>query len=190
MRKVVQVRGTHGSGKTTMVRQFLQLEGAAGLVTFPTSQGEANAIVTDTGFIVMGKYPKGSNFGGCDGYKNRTMLVEAIDAALGGNPAGIVFEGVFYGMTVKLARDVAAIAERHGYAYRGVYCHREFEDTVRAVHERNGGRPFNEEKQLVKCQKVLSSYTALKRLGYDMVRVDVANVPKSEMGVLLSGYAR
>lgn len=190
MRRVVQVRGTHGSGKTTMVRQFLEIEGVDRLIELPTSQGIANAILTNSGFVVLGKYKDGSNFGGCDGYKNRTMVVEAIDAALDGNPAGVVFEGVFYGMTVKLARDVAEIAERHGYAYRGVYCHREFEDTVRAVHERNGGRPFNEEKQLVKCQKVLSSYTALKRIGYDMVKVDVASTPRAEMGRLLVGYAR
>jgi len=138
MPNLVQLRATQCGGKTTTVSQYLDRVGIAEIIDIPTSQGVAKATRTKSDVIVLGQYngPKG----GCDHYANRKMVYEAAVAAMDMQPrGGVVFEGLIYSNTCKLAEDLARAAEERGYEYHGVYLHRDFEDALAKVLQRNGG---------------------------------------------------
>lgn len=186
MRRVVQLRGANCAGKTTAMRQYIEHSGVKRQINLRTSQGNAPAIITEENVIVLGKYKDGGKFGGCDGYKNRHMLIEAIRQALQYNPNGIAFEGLIYSRTVKLAKDIDEIAKNAGYGYVGVYMHQEYEDALRKVYERNGGKLVNERVLMGLCAGARSSYEKLKRMGLDMRRIDVSEQPYEGMWKIVS----
>lgn len=185
--KVVQLRGANCAGKTTSMRQYLEKAGVDGCISLKTNYGPASATITSLGTIVLGSYKQGGKFGGCDSYKNRDMLVEAIAEALKMKPRGIAFEGLIYSRTVKLATEVARLCQQSGYSYVGVYLHQEYEDALSKVYKRNGGKKINEKVLMGLCAGARSSYEKLKRMGYDMRKVEVAEMPYDRMGDIVYG---
>lgn len=86
---VINVRGTTGSGKTTIVRQLLKEHNFSSAITI--SKGAPCHISDD--YVVIGPYRSGSNFGGVDAIKKISYVEPAILKALEIRPT-VIFEGL------------------------------------------------------------------------------------------------
>lgn len=95
--KIVQIKGSNGSGKTTIVKQLISY--SYGEEIIPGDKGEASLThLRDLGWIVIGEYGKDSKMGGCDLIHTvaavKDGLWKAYDLAREVDAFGIVFEGM------------------------------------------------------------------------------------------------
>lgn len=95
---VVQIKGTNGSGKTTIARQLIALSKEKWYMTEPTKTGKQRVLATvlyDLQWVVLGNYPEDSKMGGCDGLKTIDIMKGIITRALEEYPGyWILFEGM------------------------------------------------------------------------------------------------
>lgn len=74
-RKIIQIKGTHGSGKTTIIRQLISLSGTVELL-YNDKGKEYAALLHDLKFIVLGKN------GSCDNLDHDTRRIETMKSVL------------------------------------------------------------------------------------------------------------
>lgn len=120
--KIVQIKGGNGSGKTTIVKQLLELTGEenAYLLTWLEDDGEEYAYgmyLEEVGWITVGTYFLDKPMGGTDcGFtvdKIKDVLYMAIQDAVEYDVVGIVFEGMmistikstFYDFLLEIERE-------------------------------------------------------------------------------------
>ena len=96
MTKIVQIKGSNGSGKTTIVKQLIRLSSDVHLLEAKGFGGKTVAtIMDDLGWIAIGGYPEESAMGGCDRIRTIDNIKWAIDEAYDHSPGyWIVFEGM------------------------------------------------------------------------------------------------
>lgn len=69
MTKVVQIKGSNGSGKTTIVKQLIALSNEARTLTWHSLRNKVYAtIMPDIGWVALGNYPADKPMGGCDNF--------------------------------------------------------------------------------------------------------------------------
>ena len=86
---VINVRGTTGSGKTTIIRTLMKDHNFSPPITI--SKGVVGHFSHD--YVVIGPYKEGSNFGGVDAIKKISYVEPAIMKALELRPT-VIFEGL------------------------------------------------------------------------------------------------
>lgn len=178
---IINVRGSNASGKTTVVREFIKSYGDDAEI----EQINGN-IVTRCGkdAYALGRYDKKN--GGCDGYKGRDHVFAALDSVIiEKQPRIIIYEGLIYSKTVKMALDVAQTFARYGYRYKGIYLRCRFAEVIRRLEERNGGRKYNILSVKNTYDSCLSAYKSIKAKGLDIVRIDTDGYSFEDMKHIL-----
>lgn len=98
MSKVFDIRGTHGSGKTTVAREFT--EGATPLharpLTHPGKKTTLGYKIHELNLIVVGKYD--TPCGGCDGIKTQDEIKARVDLFLK-HGHNVLLEGILVAHT-------------------------------------------------------------------------------------------
>lgn len=120
MKRMIQLRGSNGYGKTTAVSQFIMKHGMN--PEYIECDGITFELQTDgNGIYVLAKKRKDGTYSGLDGYvHNRDILIDLIKALINiKHPEVIVFEGLIYGLTFKLGFELNSLAKRSGYHYNG-----------------------------------------------------------------------
>jgi hypothetical protein len=105
---VINIRGTTGSGKTTIVRNLIKDNNFSPAITL--SEGVA-CHISDK-YVVIGPYKSGSNFGGVDAIKKISYVEPAILKALEIRPT-VIFEGLLishsYERWLEFSKKIKAI---------------------------------------------------------------------------------
>lgn len=173
--KLIQIRGSNGSGKTTMMKQFVEKHNleiknidVGGIPTdISTNQ--------DMSIIVLGKYNKKT--GGCDLYKNKEHISKTIYQVVKDyRPKILLFEGLIYGLTYKFAKTLADTMKKYGYDYKGICLYLEPELAIKRVLLRNGGKSINHQAIYDKTKSFLASYEKLKKDNYNVKMINTGNV--------------
>jgi len=86
---VINIRGTTGSGKTSIIRELMKYQVFSPPLTI--SEGVVGHYSTDC--AIIGPYREGSNFGGVDAIKKISYVESAIVKALQVRPT-VIFEGL------------------------------------------------------------------------------------------------
>jgi cytidylate kinase len=117
MRKVIQIKGANGSGKTTIARQLIGLSN--NVIPLHDTDNRFRFIgrkpfamyLADLDWIVVGNYPEGGLSGGCDGLPDVATMKAVIAYLVIAYPtAWILFEGAMISSTMTLyyfIRDLA-----------------------------------------------------------------------------------
>ena len=173
--KLIQIRGCNGSGKTTMMRQFVEKHNLSikeikvnNIQTFISSSEDMKT-------IVLGKYDRKT--GGCDLYKNADHVVKTIYQLIKEyRPNTILFEGLIYGLTFKFAKELADNVKNYGYDYKGICLYLDPEEAIKRIYIRNGGKDINQEYIYNKTKSFLTSYNKLKEANYNVKLYDTSKV--------------
>lgn len=183
MRKFIHIRGSMGTGKTTAVRQFLQITGGFVLHQI-TVRGEQYPFYhnKEKNIVVTGVYGK-CNCEGLDGViEDRDIMLEYLKKIIDTvNPDYMVFEAVMYGKTTKFAVDLTDILQKRGYEYKGILLLPPLEVSIMNVLNRNGGKKINMKsfKAVYKASKTAGE--KIKELGMNIEVVDTSKIRYSDM---------
>lgn len=178
---IINVRGSNASGKTTTVREFIKSYGDDTAI-----EQVAGNIVTRCGSdaYVLGRYDRKN--GGCDGYSGREQVLAAIRAIIKEKrPRIIVYEGMIYSKTVKMARDISQMFIGQGYRYKGVYLRCSFAEVIRRLEARNEGKAYDILSVKKTYDACYSTYKSIKAEGLDITRIDTDAMSLDEMGGII-----
>ena len=177
---VINPRGSNASGKTTAVREFIKNFPNAHLINVEKS------VVTQCSdkVFALGRYDKKN--GGCDAYSGRKQIEETIDALISDyEPLVIVYEGMIYSTSARLALDLDAALKPRGYYYHGLYLHRPFADVLNLLEQRNGGADYNVGSVYDTYRAAWNAYEKLRLSGAIVEKVEVGKMSAESMGELI-----
>lgn len=178
---VVQLRGCNASGKSTIVRQFVERN----LLTIQTIdvKGEKIQITTnkDYSIVVLGRYDK--EIGGCDLFKKGTKQVYGtiVHCIKNWQPKIIVYEGVILSTLTTFTRTVYNTVKAYGYKFVSLYLHRKFDNIIKLLEKRNGGASYNINNIISKYKGCFSSYKSCKKRGLPVKKIDVDGIKFEDM---------
>lgn len=184
--KFIQIRGCMGSGKTSIVRQFIEPRDFE--VQFIEVFGKRYPYSIDKkrNIVISGRYDR-AICGGIDGIirdKNlmKEYLIKLIKTL---SPNLFVFEAVMYGITFKFSDDLNKILSKLGYEYIAIVPVAPFDVLIERISIRNGGKPFKVEaveKQYTRC---LQSSKKLQEANVKIKWINTANYQKDKMFTIL-----
>ena len=180
---IINPRGCNASGKTTATREYIK--------KFPEAHLEQinGAWVTKCSdkVYVLGRYDKKN--GGCDGYSGRDQVIQTIDAIIDGyNPSVIVYEGMLYSTSAKLAKDIDRMFRPKGYEYQGIYLYRKFSSIIRLLEARNGGADYNIASIYNTYRANENAFKAIEKAGLCIAKVDADWYPLEQMGEIIPQF--
>lgn len=180
MKKVIQVRGTNGTGKTTAVRSLI--ERGDFKVYFVTVRGKEYPYTYDGKIVIGGRYDT-RECGGLDGViKDREVLKDYIVKLLKMlQPDALILDAVMYGTTFKFAYELNIACKSLGYTYIGITCAPPLDVSLQRVYMRNGGKEVNVESLQKRHFSSVKAYKRLKAVGMDVRLIDTSKIPKEQM---------
>lgn len=189
MNKVIQLRGNCGSGKSTAVREFMALlPHEKQVIDISGQKGKKEAEVYGN-TAILGRYKDKECACGCDVLKNREDVLEGLQNLLNLGFETIVFEGLIYSTTFKLAKTVEGMCKERGYQYIPVFIDRDFDQATEYVFTRNGGKPIKVNKNFEKYIRCKTSFEKLLRSGVKGVRIDATSKPRGWLGEQIARIA-
>lgn len=180
--KVIQLRGTNATGKTTAVRQFIE-RGAFEVRSIPVNGQEIEYHYDPgRGIAVLGRYDTRVS-GGIDGdITNKVVLRNSIVKLCRKiQPKVLIFEGIVYGVTFKFAYELYQALKLLGYEYRAICFIPPLEVAFDRLAERNGGKPVDVLSVQNKWFTAARSAEKLKQAGIPVKIVDTSKVEKGDM---------
>ena len=177
---IIQLRGTHGAGKTTAVREYIE---KGNFIARDQRIRGAHIIYQFDGKIaIIGKYCAAAS-GGIDGYiTNKDVLKNTIAiAAKEIQPEVLVFEGVMYGQTFQFSYDIARWAKAKGYEYCALCLHAAIDEQILRVYQRNDGKEFDVAKMLDKYKRGEQANVKLAAKGVWIEQVDTSKIEYGSM---------
>jgi hypothetical protein len=186
--KIIQVRGSNGVGKTTVVRGFLENQKCTISDDIIHVNGRAiECHTTSDGVFVIGRYNKNA-CGGCDGaIKNAEELKNVLAyVARKMHPNIIIFEGVMYGKTVKLGMEIYNLSRALGAQFMAVCLEPAFDKALERIYTRNGGKEVNVKTLMSTWKSALKSNEALRAAGVPTRTFDTGNLTEEETKRILT----
>lgn len=180
--KVIQLRGTNATGKTSTIRQFID---KGDFVVKSINMGARDIDYhwdERRKICVVGRYDQAMS-GGIDGYiTNKDFLRDVIVRIVKSiKPEVLLFEGIVYGVTFKFAYELQRLLNRWGVEYIGICLNPPLNVVFDRLAIRNGDKPVDYMSVQNKWFTANRAYEKLKRSGVNVKTVDTSNIPKELM---------
>ena len=184
--KVIQLRGTNATGKTTTVRQFIQRNN---FVVNSIRVGYRDIEYhwdSQRKIAIIGRYDQAMS-GGVDGYiTDKDVLRDTIIRMVKNiKPNAVIFEGIVYGVTFQFAYELNKVLEKIGCDYVGICFLPPLDVVFDRLAVRNGGKEVDYMSVQNKWFTASRAYEKLKRAGVDVKAVDTTKIPKKQMYKLI-----
>lgn len=171
---LIQVRGTGGSGKTTVVRKTMKLLGETWEKKYVSYKKKPAYLKHSSGVVVLGHYD-GKVANGCDtlGISARALLV--LDYVLKTEqPVAVLFEGLFLSEDVKRTASLPNLT--------AIYLDTKLERCLKQIAVRNEQvgnlRPINTAARISSYHRVARTRSKLEERGVTCLTVDPNDAPK------------
>lgn len=189
---LINIRGASASGKTTIVKQFLERFGfSVEKVKTPFADLPVS-VVDGGGVVVLGDYSANGNCLGVDRYHGgKSEIIDAIISVEDAyHPNIIIYEHMLSSHVSKGPLEIAEVASHFGYEFLGLQIALSEEKRMQNLMCRSGGaggtRTFNKNNG----EKVSRASERLREAGINCIVVDVENTPKENMWRVLDGAIR
>ena len=186
MRLIAQIKGANGSGKTTIMKQLIDLAGDCYYLlrddyNLYDLKGKPYATVLyNLKWIIMGHYPKTAKGGGCDNIHkvdHMKAILDDLHASYSPNYS-IVFEGAMISSTMTLYYH---IRDMHDVTARAVLLRASLEGCIRRLEHRKGIKltldSFNHVED--KCLRIFRQDHLY--IANHIRSIDVDNIAEEEM---------
>ena len=180
--KVIQLRGTNATGKTTTIRQFIE----RGNFTVRSIVISRRAIEyhwdEDRRIAIIGRYDQAMS-GGVDGYITnkdllRNVIIRMIKVI---KPETLLFEGIVYGVTFQFDYELARILKTLRYEYIGLCYMPPLDVVFDRLAQRNGGKEVDYMSVQNKWFTASRAYEKLYKNGINVKAIDTTKIPKDQM---------
>lgn len=169
MSLVVDVRGTNGSGKTTVVSHFIAPPDGS---SYRYEEIGPGVMATCRGRVAaLGVYKKGVGCGGCDGIRTQAQIRAAVEAAAERFPV-VLYEGVIVSTIFRPYLDLARRLQRQGHIHVFAFLQTPLDECLRRIYVRNNGTPIKED--LVRSKFAAIQRVRSKALDAGQLVLDVA----------------
>lgn len=181
MRVLIQLRGVNASGKSTAVRQFIERNGLK--PTYIQAEGKTTKIEANKQCAVVGWYKPDAVSEGCDAHiDNKEHLKAVLQKLAEKQYRVIVFEGLIYGITYKLATEINSIARFYGYKYRPLYLYCRYTQMLERLMERNGNNTgVNFDTLDTKYERARIAAEKLQEAGICTRFINTTDIKRGEM---------
>lgn len=182
MKKIIQLRGTNATGKTTAVRNFINLNNNC-IYKIPVRGKEYEyTFLPDRNIVVAGRYDL-RECGGIDGIiTNKYILKEYMYKIMVDlKPEAVILDAVMYGVSFQFGYELSKVGEQLGYHYIGVLCAPPLDVSLLRLYKRNGGKEINVDHLQQKYFQSLKAYRRSCSAGMDMKLIDTSKIPKDKM---------
>lgn len=180
--KVIQLRGTNATGKTTTIRQFIE----RGNFTVETIRVGIRDIEyhwdSAKKIAIVGRYDKRMS-GGVDGYIAEKKLLQNVILRMVTRirPEVLLFEGIVYGVTFQFAYELSSLLKKLKCEYIGLCFLPPLDVVFDRLAERNGGKPVDYMSVQNKWFTARRSYEMLRKAGVEVREIDTSKIPKDKM---------
>lgn len=178
--KVIQICGTNGTGKTTLVKgllttgNFLRME-------LPID-GEAKEWWYDGQVAVIGRYAQNNCCGVDAGKYSGEQLLKVLDTILAVyGPTAVVFEDVRFGGSYSFKVRARDCASRYGYEYIAIALTASLKTVSERVINRSGNESVNFDNMLSKAKCVIRSTQKIKNDGSNVFFFDTDKLDKQSV---------
>ena len=180
----INVRGTNGSGKTTIMRTLIASDSDSTEIHVRGLRKAAFTYVPSYNILILGSYK--NVCGGCDNFV-KAQIVRLLKIAWA-TKADILYEGVMLHTTVPYHLYMRELSETIAYRLFGyAYLELPIEECLKRVYIRNGGKQINEKYVLVKRQQCLHARAWQKEQPDGIVlSLDAMKQPQEVLSRLLA----
>lgn len=169
---IVNLRGTNGSGKSTVARSLLAGAREVELAPYTTARGAARRVVgyhaADLGLVIVGPYR--TECGGCDAVKTQNLVCESVRLAARLAP-NVLFEGVI--VSTLFSRYLELSRELGGLTW--AYLDTPLDVCLARIAARNGGKAIKEDLVADKHRAIARTADKARAAGEWVVAVPSAN---------------
>lgn len=182
--KIIQIRGNNGTGKTTIVREFIK-KNEYEIVSVLVGRRKIECHKMG-GIVVIGRYDK-NVCGGCDAsIKTGDELKETIAKIVKQfRPDVLIFEGVMYGKSVGFTNDIFKYSRAIGAEFLAICLEPSFEKSLERIYKRNGGKEINLKSLESGWKGSLRSNEKLRAIGVPTKTFDTGSMSIEEMGKII-----
>lgn len=184
--KVIQLRGTNATGKTTTVRQFINRGNFEVKSIFVGSRDIEYHWDEERKIAIIGRYDQRVS-GGVDGYiTNKDFLRDTIIRMLRLiKPEVLIFEGVMYGVTFEFAFNLIRALKALHCEYIGLCFMPPLDTVFDRLAKRNGGKEVDYMSVQNKWFTASRAYEKLRKNGINVKAINTAKVPEDSMYKIL-----
>ena len=175
--KVIQICGTNGTGKTTLVKgllttgNFLRME-------LPID-GEVKEWWYDGQVAVIGRYAQNNCCGVDAGKYSGEQLLKVIDTILDVyEPSTVVFEDMRFGGSYTFKRKAWDVAKKYGGSYYSVVLVASLATVSKRVIERTGNPNVDFDRMRKKARHVIKSSQKMQADGAKVLYIDSERLDK------------
>lgn len=180
--KVIQLRGTNATGKTTTIRQFIEC-GEFVVKTIRVAGRDIEYHWEERRRIaILGRYDQAMS-GGVDGYiTNKDLLRDTILKIMKNvKPDVLLFEGIVYGVTFEFAFKLARVLKKINCEYIGICFMPPLDVVFERLAKRNGDKAVDYMSVQNKWFSANRAYDKLRKNGIRVKAIDTSKIPKKKM---------
>lgn len=190
MKKIINIRGGHASGKTTTVREFVNSNKTRVETIYIYGLKTDLTIFEERSIIVLGRYDQ-EGCVGCDRFKGGNHIKKALYyVANNYKPEVIVYEGIMYSVTCKLSSEISDLSNQLGYEWIGILLYRTIENQKSLMETRDRKKEYNEDNFNAKYRTAMRSFQMLQEIGKNVKAIDVNNFKKQDMKKIIEAELR
>lgn len=176
---IINIRGTNGSGKSTVPLQMYETDNSKQVISY----GEFKlTIFPKYKFIALGSYH--NKTGGLDGIGSTELIKEALDEAMEmAEERGyhILMEGILASTVKSTYLNMLLKAKDAGFKPIVLIYTTPPEVCIPRIYARNGGKPIKEGLVMDKYNTVMRQYDYFNENGVIAKKVNNTNTPKELM---------
>ena len=184
--KIIQVRGPNGSGKTTIIRNFIQKHGFEPVSVFVNGSEVECSRVGDA--IIIGRYDR-NECGGCDAAVNSAEQLKNAIAKIARTlkPRYLIFEGFIYGVSFNFTYQIFLYSKKIGADFVAICLEPPFEIALARIYSRNGGKEINIDSRERNYKVAMRSNLKLASANVNVVRIDTSEIEPEKMASIIEG---
>lgn len=181
--KVIQLRGTNGSGKTTAVRQFISRGNFVEESVKIRGTRVVYNIDHDRNIIVLGRYRDGIATGGVDGLiTNKEALADSVLFLCRElKPKFLIFEGIVYGVTFRFANELYRALRARKIEYIAVCLVPPLDISFERLAERNNNKAVDYMSVQQKYFTSLRAVEMMQSAGVPCKVIDTSTIAYADM---------
>lgn len=184
MNKIIQVKGSNATGKTTTIRQFIENHNLRKEAVKVESEDVPIYANNEHTICILGDYE--AKNGGCDRFKGKKQIYSTIKYLIKSyNSKYIIFEGFIYGKSLSFAEEMLKFSRLYNYEYLSVFLFRKPQSALNLLYKRNGNNSINEKSFFSSYKMCLSCYKKSKERKMLVKAYDVDNIDLAKMGSIL-----
>lgn len=186
MATILDIRGTHGSGKSYVIHQLIQQGQGPGSGYICENDATIGTYVSGFELAILGTYDRVC--GGCDGIRTADEIVRRV-RVFAGEYKNVALEGILVAHTYTRYANLAADLTSRGHQYYFIFMMTPYEECIRRVQARRVARGQQAEFDLFhlntdfdRCHRRLPG--KMRNAGFNVSQPDWRN-PVPEVKELL-----